>query len=247
MSRKRITITAGNCVDIIEYTAPDRHDTPRQRAAKSRASSEARKLKNAAMSRRNLKMRLAANFTPGRDYFCTLTFAPASEPQSRAACEAAASRFVRRLRDVRRRRGQPLRWVYVVEHRHGEGRWHIHFVINAAAGWRHDLEEVESLWELGAVQLSQLFTGKYREKRWADIAKYLSKERTEDDPKRAKVGTHTYHCCRGLILPSSKTVTIQSTERAEAPKHAHITDYFDKSDMYAGVRLLNYELPYLIE
>ena len=91
--RKRITIRAGSCTEVIEYIPANSHDAPRQRAAKSRASSEARKRKNAAMSRRNLKMRLAANFTPGRDYFCTLTFEAGTEPRNRPDCEAAAGRF----------------------------------------------------------------------------------------------------------------------------------------------------------
>lgn len=245
--KRRTTITAGNCVEIIEYTAPNRYDAPKQRAAKSRASSEARKIKNGLLSARNLKLTLAANFRPIHDYFCTLTFEAGAEPRNRAACEAAAKRFYRRVGNVRSRRGQSFKWVYVVEHRHGEGRWHIHFVLNAAFGWSADLEEIESLWELGTVQLHCLFTGKYRDKTWAELAGYLRKERPEDDPERSKVGTHTYHRSHGLLKPDVSTDLIQSSERAEAPANARITNQNEKTDIYSGVRWLSYELPHLTE
>lgn len=245
--RKRITIRAGNCTEIIEYTPANSHDAPRQRAAKSRASSEARKRKNAAMSRRNLKMRLAANFTPGRDYFCTLTFEAGTEPRNRPDCEAAAGRFIRRLRDVRRRRGQALKWIYAVEHRHGSGRWHIHFVINAAAGWRADLEELESLWELGTVQLSQLFTGKHRKTAWTDLARYLSKERPEDDPERGKVGTHTYHCSHGLTGPAVTSEWVQCSELPPLPAAAVCIEREERQTEYSVFIHLSYELPHLTE
>lgn len=245
--RKRITIRAGNCTEIIEYTPANSHDKPKQRAAKSRASSEARKRKNAAMSRRNLKMRLAANFTPGRDYFGTLTFKAGAEPCNRRACEAAATRFIRRLRDVRRRRGQSFRWVYTIEHRHGEGRWHIHLVVNAAAGWRADLEELESLWDLGTVQLSKLFTGKHRKTAWADLARYLSKERPEDDPERGKPGTHTYHCSHGLTGPAVASEWVQGSELPPLPASAVCIEREERQAEYSVFIYLSYELPHLTE
>lgn len=240
----RTTISVPNCVEIIEYTPVNSHDTPRQRAAKSKTTSEARKRKNAALSRRNLKFRLAANFHPGRDYFCTLTFAPGAEPRNRAAVEAAARRFIRRLRDIRRRRGEALIWLYTAEHRHGAGRWHIHIVLNAATLYRCDLEEIESLWGLGAVQMSRLFTGKHRKTTWGDLARYMSKERPENDPERAKVGTHTYHCSRNLRQPIVDGGWVHSSDRAEAPANAVNVEREEYQSEYTAFLFLSYEMPH---
>lgn len=240
----RTIISTQTCVEIIEYTPANSHDTPRQRAAKSKTSSEARKRKNAALSRRNLKFRLAANFQPGRDYFCTLTFADGAEPRNRAAVEAAARRFIRRLRDVRRRRGETLKWLYTAEHRHGEGRWHIHIVVNAATLYSRDLEEIESLWGLGAIQMAQLFTGKHRKTTWADLARYLSKERPELDPDRAKVGTHTYHCSRNLLPPAIYREWVYSSDRATPPDTAVNVQREEYQSEYTVFLHLSYEMPH---
>lgn len=240
--KKRITITAGGCTEIVEYIPVYSGDAPKTRAAKSKCSSEARKIKNAAMSKRNLKFRLAANFMPQRDYFCTLTFAEGTGIKTRSAAEIAVNKFIRRLRDVRRKRGQELKWIYVVEHRHGLGRWHIHFVVNAAGSWREDLEEIESLWGNGTVQLAPLFSGKYANKTWAELAQYMTKERLEDDPQRPKVGTHGYHCSRGLKRVDPTTDWVDIREPVPVPDGV-AAEYERRECAGAYFYYVKYELP----
>lgn len=200
MSKKRRSIIkAGTCVEVIEYIPPNRHDTPKARAAKSKASSEARKARNKALSKKNLKMKLAANFMPGRDYWCGLDFDPEHEPRTRAECKAAFDKFRRRMYDKRKLRGQSFKWVCVLERKHAGGRWHIHLVIDASSSWQVDLEEMISLWENGGVTLECLFTGKHRNSSWAKLARYMSKERPEEDVEQNKPWAQSYHCSRNLV------------------------------------------------
>ncbi|MBQ9799183.1 MAG: hypothetical protein IJO40_04495 [Thermoguttaceae bacterium] len=245
--KRRITIAAGTCVEVIEYTPPNRHDAPRQRAAKSKASSEARKQKNKAMSRKNLKFILAANFIAHRDYVCGLDFDAEHEPQSRAACEAALEKFIRRLRDKRNKRGQSLKWVAVIERKHMKGRWHIHLVINAGfSNWSTDLDELISLWGRGGVDLDRLFTGKYRNDSWAKLASYLSKERPEGDPEQNKPWVQSYRSSHNLDRPKAISEWVDVNDCFDIPRItlAETAEQNRVETLFSVFNYYVYELPH---
>ena len=73
MAKRKKTITAGNIVKTILYTAPEPRDGERARAEKSRMTNAAQKAMNDKSARARLEMLLAENFTR-RDLFVTLTY-----------------------------------------------------------------------------------------------------------------------------------------------------------------------------
>ena len=155
MKRKRKTVIAGPLVKIVEYTPPLPRDNQITRNARHKATTEARKALNHRTAQGKLEAKLATNFS-SRDYFITFTYRPGAEPATRKEAAKHKRRFIRRLRDARSQRGQPLRWIMALENKHGAGRYHFHAVINAAGG-DIDREEIISLWEYGEAHIEQLF------------------------------------------------------------------------------------------
>ena len=122
-------IRGGRLVREALWDAPMPSDPPRARAEKSKNSSAARQRLNDRYSWQKLKMVLAANFT-GSDLVATLTFDDEHLPPDRAAARKIIRKFFTQLRAHRKARGEELRYVYVIEDKHGDGRLHYHVVIN---------------------------------------------------------------------------------------------------------------------
>ena len=252
MKKIRKTIKAGNIVKIVEYTAPiTKNDTPQQRAAKHRATAAAQKVINVKTAQEKLEMKLAANFTE-RDYFITLTFAPGREPKTFEAAKEIKKKFIRQLRDARKKTGNILKWICNIEHLHTdedgtktEGRYHMHAVINAAAA--DDIETIKSLWPFGNVHITRLFENEYSLNEYIDIATYITKERPIDGPDKTPVGKQVYTCSRNLFIPIPVREWIDEKETAEAPTGAYIlnNESFDKviEGRHIVYRYLKYKLP----
>ena len=244
---KVTTTRAGEVTYKVGYVPVNRWDRPRHRALKSKASTEAQKRLNFRHAFEKLTLLLAANFRRGTDYVCTLTFAPGTEPLTRKEVKAFWTKFVRQLRDSRRRRGLLLLWVCCIECKHGAGRWHIHAVINAAD--LNDLDEIAGLWSYGHVKITRLFEGKYKENTWQDLAAYMCKERPTEGKDTTPVGSRVYSCSRGLKQPETSTEWISADkvdELFQLPAAAHqlsTPDNFNESAQMPYFRYCRYMLP----
>ncbi len=222
MKRRRKTITAGALVKIVEYIPQFPRDTPQVRQAKHKTTAAAQKALNHKTAQGRLEEKLAANFS-NRDYFVTFTYRPDEEPASRRDAIKHRARYIRRLKSVRSRRGQPLRWIFALENRHGEGRYHFHAVINSVGG-EADLEEIISLWDHGRVHISRLFDDAHDSgsdfNTWLQLARYMTKERPEDGPDVTPNGAQLYGCSRNLRKPIVVTEWIEKQQRVVIPQGA---------------------------
>ena len=122
MAKIKKTIKAGLLVKTVLYTAPEPRDGPKARTEKSKATTAARKRINDKTAKGRLEMLLAANFGP-RDEFVTLTYDNEHLPKNRAEAEKHLRKYIKRLRDYWKKMGKQLRYVYVTEHKHGDGRY----------------------------------------------------------------------------------------------------------------------------
>lgn len=225
-------------VKVVEYTPPMPRDTKKQRAAKHKATSAAQKLLNYRTAQGKLEVKLACNFSP-KDFFCTFTYAPGQEPRNRDEANRHKALFVRRIRAQRQRRGQALKWVISVEHKHGEGRWHLHAVINAADPML-DIDEIKSLWPFGYVEVSRLFDSEHRFDTWLDVARYMTKERPEDDRDTTPVGAQIYSCSRNLAPPRVVTEWIEEGEPLNIPSGAFIYEREETENEYSRYKYVKY-------
>ena len=171
----------------------------KNRAGRSRPTCAAQLFYNNKCSWQELELLIANNFGKG-DLVVTLTYDDEHLPQNKTAAKACARKFLRKLREVRKRREEDLLYVYTTEGFHGaeqnelfgwdsaleDKRLHHHLVLNGS-----EVEELRSLWEYGEIRAEAVDIHYYRE-----LAKYLTKEAREEG--RAKPGERTWCCSRNL-------------------------------------------------
>ena len=196
-------------------TIPDDVPGRKGRAGRSRPTSAAQQFYNAKLSYRELELMLAANFG-SRDYFVTLTYDDEHLPKDRAEAADCLKKFFRCLREVRRRRGQELKYIYVTEGLHGRKedeyfgddgtlenrRLHHHVVLNGVGPG--DLDELRSLWKFGGYIKAEPIDVHY----YQDLAKYMTKEPREFG--RGKPGERTWIGSKNLSKYEVEYIEIPS-------------------------------------
>ena len=227
-------IRGGRLVREALWDAPMPSDPPRARAEKSKHSSAARQRLNDRYSWQKLKMVLAANFT-GSDLVATLTFDDEHLPPDRAAARKIIRKFFAQLRAHRKARGEELRYVYVIEDKHGDGRLHYHVVLNGTGA---DYELLRSLWPYG----SDLEFAKVDAWGYEELAKYLTKEPREYG--HTEVGARTWVPSLNLAKPEIEpTQWVSGSMRLEPPANAHVLRREQVENEWGRYCYLEYLLP----
>lgn len=233
-------------------SVPEPQPGRRGRAGRSRPTSLAQQFYNNKCSWRELELLLAASYG-SRDLVLTFTYDDAHLPPDKRSAGVCMQKFFRRLRAVRRRRGQELKYIFVTEGFHGRGeddtfggdgkledrRIHHHVVINSTGPG--DLEEIRSLWQYGGYLRAEPVDVHY----YRELAKYLTKEAREFG--RAKPGERTWRASRNLTKYEVEYIEIPSDSVTLAPP-AGAVDYvqFCEHNPYGfadciGARYLLYE------
>lgn len=199
---KRI-ITAGPLVMEAVYPASSLRDGPRVRQGKRSLSSRAKQRMNFIYAWQKLKLLIAANFGPG-DIFGTLTYSDDFLPPGRREVMRDISSFTKRLRKARM--GVEFRYIYVIEHKHDEGRWHVHILINASGD---DYELIRRTWGRGNVEFRKIRVD--QEKNYETLAKYLCKE------QRDRPGLRLWSGSRNLRKPERDCFRVEADEPLRPP------------------------------
>lgn len=219
-NRTKKIIVAGSLVVEAVYPRITAKDGPTARAAKSKASSEAQKRMNRIYSFQKLELLLAANFRPG-DLVITLTYDDEHLPADRKGAETALKAFRRRLSQARKAQGQELHMVWNIEHKHGDGRWHHHAVLNATG---EDMDLIQRCWPGGRVEIQDLRID--QEHSYEALARYMAKEGGD------KVGQRSWSYTRNLQQPEIETFRVEDDTTVRVPR--------------GGVSLMVYEGPYSV-
>ena len=184
-------------------TVPEDSPVRQRRSGRCRPTCAAQQFYNDKCSWRELELKLAANFGRG-DWVVTPTYDDEHLPPDKREADKCFQKFVRKLRAIRRKRGQELKYIYTTEGWHGRSddeyfggdgrledcRLHHHAVLNGCGPG--DLEEIRSLWPGGGyVRIEPVDVHYYRE-----LAKYLTKEAREFG--RARPGERTWRASRNL-------------------------------------------------
>lgn len=205
MARKKI-ISAGPLVQAAVYKTARTARGDAQRGRKRNATSDAQRLINARCSWQKLKLLLAANFIRGDIVGC-LTFDDAHLPETRTQVDNRLKWFRQKLTAARRARGQELVMFWSIEHRHGEGRWHVHFVANATGD---DYAEIARLWAHGEVDLRALRCDKA--KNYESLARYMCKE------TRERLGQRAWSYTRNAKQPEVESFWVPDDTVLRIPK-----------------------------
>lgn len=230
--KRRKTIRAGRLVWDITYTVPRPNCNQQERKRIREVTEEQVARTNANTAQRKLEMLMATNFDEG-DLVLTVTYRDADLPDSADVTRKHLGKVFSQMRAYRKARGLPdLKYIYVLEGRHGDHRPHAHIIINAAGG---DLELMRSLWIWGDdIQLNYI-----RERGYDGWAGYLTKERREAslNGKKQFVGS------RNLARPVTTYAWVDDGTTVDAPPGAQVLDEGGGRNEIASCRFVKYLMP----
>lgn len=230
--KRRKTIRAGRLVWDITYTVPRPNASKQERKRIREVTEEQVARTNANTAQRKLEMLMATNFDD-TDLVLTVTYRDADLPDSADVTRKHLGKVFSQMRAYRKARGLPdLKYIYVLEGRHGDHRPHAHIIINAAGG---DLELMRSLWIWGDdIQLNYI-----RERGYDGWAGYLTKERREAslNGKKQFVGS------RNLARPVTTYEWVDDGTTVDAPPGAQVLDEGGGRNEIASCRFVKYLMP----
>ncbi len=212
---RRKIIQAGRLWMAVQYTVIHAQNQTARREARLHLSTPARESLNAKLSWQKLMILLAANFN-STDLVVTLTYRDGALPVNREAANKRLSKFIRSLRQYRRERGQPLKYVRTTEGYHSGGRLHHHIIINSTGD---DYNAIRELWLANGDNVDFEPFGNDGAERWA---KYLTKEPREQG--RRYIGDRTWTTSRGMKKPVTIYEFVPEEEPLLPPPGASITD-----------------------
>jgi hypothetical protein len=229
VSKYKKIIVAGPLVIEAVYPAPHPRDSLAVRQGKKALSSEAQQRMNLKYAYQKLELEIAANFGVN-DLFVALTYDEAHLPASRKQAVARIQKFWRQLRNTRSAAGQELRYLYVTEGKHGDGRLHHHALINAT-GTDYDL--IRSLWPDGQVEFRRIRID--REQNFESLARYLCKE------QRERLGQRLWSGSRNLHKPETECFRVDDDTSILPPPGAMVlADSGDRVTEYGHFRYIKF-------
>ena len=229
MKKRKKVIRAGSLVYAVISTHPMPKDPDHVRAAKSKATTQARKALNLKSAYRKLEMLLACNFT-SQDLHLILTYDDLHLPNKRINAVKNVRKFLKQLRKLRKTRGLELKYIYVTEGKHGDKRFHHHIVINAT---KRDIEDIRALWQYGAIDIEYIGDRDY-----VDLAKYITKESIEGKP----VGAQMWTGSRNLEKPEVTISWIDSDETLVPPVGCYIYEHESSYNEFGGYAYMKYKV-----
>lgn len=229
--------TAGRLVRSVVYTVPQRTDQPQSRSARQRISSAAQARLNLKNSRNDLEMVLACNFGDG-DIWLTLTYDNEHLPQDRREANKTLKKFLGKLRNVRKKRGNDLKYVYCTQQILDDGtqRLHHHIVLNATGA--ADFDDLRSLWTEGRNIKIDHLNG---DDDITDKATYMCHEPLEHGkPKR---GEKTWISSQKLKRPVEECIDVPDDVYLQAPVGSTAVENDSFRNEYGEFIFIKYWLP----
>ena len=230
--KRRKTIRAGRLVWDVTYTVARPNASKQERKRIREVTEEQIQRTNANTAQRKLEQLMATNFDEG-DLVLTVTYRDADLPESADVTRKHLGKVFSQMRAYRKARDLPeLKYIYILEGRHGDHRPHAHIIINAAGG---DLELMRSLWIWGDdIQLNYI-----RERGYDGWGGYLTKERREAslNGKKQFVGS------RNLARPVTTYEWVDDGTTVDAPPGAQVLDEGGGRNEIASCRFVKYLMP----
>ena len=233
---ERVT-KAGKTIEIERYFTSRYHKPGIKRGDKVKPTKDEQKKVNKRQAERNLRILLNANFGYG-DYHLVLDYIRVKGKPDRTKEQMRKDMdvFLRALRKECRKRGQPLKYIHVMEIG-SKGARHHHLVIN-----RIDTQILQECWYKAyeghnRVKVFPLDdTGQYAELA-AYLIKYTDEHRTEAE---GALQGKRYNCSKNLIRPQPEYRIINSAKWYKAEPRAIKGYYVDKSSISKGVHSPEY-------
>lgn len=227
------TREAGMIVEQVCYQRASRSDSPKARAAKQKATNEVMARYNKKSSIRKFELMLAANFPPG-SIVGTATYDDDHLPDDRKAAERRFRYFRQKLSAHYKHRGVELVCFWSTEHKHGDGRWHHHFVIPSTGD---DYDAIRAAWPYGSdIELGRLRVDE--DKNYATLAAYYAKE------SREKLGLRSWSYTRNAVKPQEDSERVDSSFKLQAPEGTVVVENLTIETPFGTFQHLVYMRPF---
>lgn len=237
MAKTLKRIYAGSIMLASLSNRGSRTASPRQRAAKRKASSEAQRLMNQIHSYQKLELMLAVNFpTAGSGLVVVLTYDDGHLPKTRAEAQNRYKYFLRKLRQARKAAGLPEPVVCSDPEilTSSTGRWHHHIVLDNTG---QDYEMIRRCWIYGSnIEIEPLRVD--AEKNHETLAKYMSKESRECQDAESRPGLHSWSWTRNAKRPETDTVVVPDDYDLVPPEGCTVLLDEGKQTEFASWRVL---------
>lgn len=219
-------------VEQVCYRRISRSDSTKVRQAKKKATTEVMARFNKKTSIRRFELMLAANFLPGA--ICgTLTYDDEHLPADRKAAERRFRYFRQKLSAHYKKCGVELVCFWSTEHKHGDGRWHHHFILPSTGS---DYDAIRAAWIYGTdIDLKPLRVDK--EKNYATLAAYYAKE------SREKLGLRSWSYTRNAAKPVEEVDTMDGSFQLQAPRGVQVLERVSVETPYGMFQYLKYLRP----
>lgn len=233
---ERIT-KAGKTIEIERYFTSRYHKPGIKRGDKVKPTKEQQIKINTRQAERKLRILINANFGYG-DYHLVLDYIrrKGESGRTREQMRQDMDIFLRELRKECKKRGQPLKYIHVMEIG-DKGARHHHIVINQI-----DTQVLQECWYKAyeghnRVKIFPLDdTGNYAELA-AYLIKYTDKHRTEET---GALQGKRWNCSKNLIRPEPIYRIISSREWFKAEARAIKGYYVDQNSVSKGVHSPEY-------
>lgn len=200
------TRDAGALVEQVYYQRVQRTDDEQVRSIKREKTSEVMKRYNRKASVRKFELMLAANFRPG-DVVGTVTYDDSSLPEDRKAADRKFRYFRQKLAAHYKSRGVEMVVFWSTEHKHGDGRWHHHFILPSTGD---DYDAIRAAWIYGDdIELKPLRVDKV--KNYATLAAYYAKE------AREQLGLRSWSYTRNAKKPVEEIDRVDDDFQLQTP------------------------------
>lgn len=226
------TREAGALVEQACYRRIQRTDDARVRSIKKKRTTEVMQKYNQKTSVRKFELMLAANFRPG-DVVGTVTYDDRHLPQDRKGAERRFRYFRQKLERHYKAKGVELVVFWSTEHKHGDGRWHHHFILPSTG---NDYNAIRAAWFYGGdIELKPLQVDS--EKNYATLANYYAKE------ARDKLGLRSWSYTRNARKPTEDVERVEDDFQLQAPKGVQVLERICIETPYGCFQYLKYLRP----
>lgn len=224
---------AGAIVEIVQYSHIQRSDSKGVRREKKRCTTAVMQAYNKKTSIQKFSLMLAKNFRAG-DNVCHVTYDDDHLPRSRKEAERRFKYFRDKLRKAFAEKGVELVMFWSTEHKHGDGRWHHHFICTATGD---DYESIRRAWIYGKVdefsplQIDEKTDGYYA------VAEYFAKE------AREKPGLRSWSYTRNATKPDLERDTVDEDDEPQIPEGVIVFDNKPNRTAFGNFYYIRYMLP----
>ena len=226
------TREAGALVEQVCYKRAQRTDDAKTRAEKKKRTSEVMQKYNQKTSIRKFELMLAANFRPG-DVVGTVTYRDDCLPEDRKAADRKFRYFRQKLASHYKARGVELVVFWSTEHKHGDGRWHHHFILPSTGD---DYDAIRAAWIYGDdIELRPLQVDK--EKNYATLAAYYAKE------SRERLGLRAWSYTRNAKKPVEEVDRMDDDFQLQPPKGVQVLERTSIETPFGSFQYIKYLRP----